>query len=147
MSAPFDTLQLARGFEAAGFPLDQASKMAEAVAQATVSADLATKRDLRELEQRLTIRLSAAMVVVAGLLFGALHYWPPTTAPSISAPAQRTSVGSIGSGDIVLAAAEPQRPYSCRLLDDAERKCAFGACDQRDRDRLRKECLRDGGRP
>jgi hypothetical protein len=35
MSAPFDTLQLARGFEAAGFPLDQASKMAEAVALAT----------------------------------------------------------------------------------------------------------------
>jgi hypothetical protein len=25
MSAPFDTLQLARGFEAAGFPLEQAS--------------------------------------------------------------------------------------------------------------------------
>jgi hypothetical protein len=156
MSAPFDTLQLARGFEAAGFPLDQASKMAEAVAQATVSADLATKADvaalaattktdLRDLEQRLTIRLSAAMVVVAGLLFGALHYWPPTTAPSISAPAQRTSVGSIGSGDIVLAAAE--RPYSCRLLDDAERACAFGQCDQRERERLRKECLRDGGRP
>jgi hypothetical protein len=67
MSAPFDTLQLARGFEAAGFPLDQASKMAEAVATATVSADLATKADvaalaattktdLRDLEQRLTIR-------------------------------------------------------------------------------------------
>jgi hypothetical protein len=148
MSAPFDTLQLARGFEAAGFPLDQASKMAEAVAQATVSADLATKRDLRELEQRLTIRLSAAMVVVAGLLFGALHYWPPTTAPSISAPSQRTSVGSIGSGDIMLATAEPpQRPYSCRLLDDEQRKCAFGSCDARTVDRLRKECLRDGGRP
>jgi hypothetical protein len=46
MSAPFDTLQLARGFEAAGFPLDQASKMAEAVAQATIGADLATKADI-----------------------------------------------------------------------------------------------------
>jgi hypothetical protein len=49
MSAPFDTLQLARGFEAAGFPLDQASKMAEAVAQATIGADLATKADLAPL--------------------------------------------------------------------------------------------------
>jgi hypothetical protein len=49
MSAPFDTLQLARGFEAAGFPLDQASKMAEAVASATVSADLATKADIAPL--------------------------------------------------------------------------------------------------
>jgi hypothetical protein len=39
------------------------------------------------------------------------------------------------------------RPYSCRLLDDAQRKCAFDACDARETDRLRKECLRDGGRP
>ena len=39
------------------------------------------------------------------------------------------------------------RPYSCRLLDDEQRKCAFGACDARTLDRLRKECLRDGGRP
>jgi hypothetical protein len=93
MSAPFDTLQLARGFEAAGFPLDQASKMAEAVAQATVSAELATKADIaplatrtemREIELRLTnqidrvvIRLGGLVVVVATLLFAALHYIPP----------------------------------------------------------------------
>jgi endonuclease YncB( thermonuclease family) len=46
MSAPFDTLHLARGFEAAGFSLEQASKMAEAIAEATASADLATKADI-----------------------------------------------------------------------------------------------------
>ena len=45
------------------------------------------------------------------------------------------------------AAETPPRPYSCRLLDDEQRKCAYGACDQRVLDRLRKECLRDGGRP
>jgi hypothetical protein len=45
------------------------------------------------------------------------------------------------------AAPAPEGPYSCRLLDDAARKCAFGACDQRERERLTKECLRDGGRP
>jgi hypothetical protein len=45
------------------------------------------------------------------------------------------------------AAEPPQRPYSCRLLDDSERKFAFGQCDQRERARLRKECLCDGGRP
>jgi hypothetical protein len=43
--------------------------------------------------------------------------------------------------------AEERRPYSCRLLDDAERKCAFGQCDKREIERLRKECLRDGGKP
>ena len=62
----------------------------------------------------------------------------------------------LGAALALLAAASPElaappapeRPYSCRLLDDAARKCAFGACDQRerDRDRLTKECLRDGGR-
>jgi len=49
------------------------------------------------------------------------------------------------------AEAPPQRPYSCRLYDEAQKKCAansFGPCYvQRDVDRLRKECLRDGGRP
>jgi hypothetical protein len=41
----------------------------------------------------------------------------------------------------------PERTYSCRLLDDAERQCAFGQCDQRVIERLRRECLREGGRP
>jgi hypothetical protein len=45
-------------------------------------------------------------------------------------------------------AAEPERrPYSCRLLDDEQQKCAFGPCDARTLERLRNECLRDGGRP
>jgi hypothetical protein len=45
------------------------------------------------------------------------------------------------------ALAAQQRPYSCRLYDDEQRKCAFGSCDARTVDRLRNECLRDGGRP
>ena len=49
MSAPFGTLQLALDFEAAGFLLDHANKMATAVAQATIGADLATKADLAPL--------------------------------------------------------------------------------------------------
>jgi hypothetical protein len=46
-----------------------------------------------------------------------------------------------------LAAPPEQRPYSCKLLDDEQRKCAFGSCDARTLDRLCKECPRDGGRP
>jgi hypothetical protein len=38
-------------------------------------------------------------------------------------------------------------PYSCRLLDDEQRKCAFGSCDARTIERLKCECLRDGGTP
>jgi hypothetical protein len=37
-------------------------------------------------------------------------------------------------------------PYSCRLLYDEQKKCAFGSCDERTVERLRNECLRDGGR-
>jgi hypothetical protein len=91
MSAPFDTLQLARGFEAAGFPFDQAGKMAEAVAKAVpakagIGADLATKRDLRDLEQRLITRLGSLTVIVATLLFAALHYIPPAHGPELRRP-------------------------------------------------------------
>src|SRR6516162_698135 len=39
-----------------------------------------------------------------------------------------------------------QPPYSCRLLYDEQKKCAFGSC-KRVVERLRNECLRDGGRP
>ena len=43
---------------------------------------------------------------------------------------------------------EPRGPYSCRLLYDEQRKCAFNPkCDQRVVERLKRECLRDGGRP
>jgi hypothetical protein len=44
-------------------------------------------------------------------------------------------------------AATDQPPYSCRLYYDEQKKCAFGSCDRRALDRLKNECLRDGGRP
>jgi hypothetical protein len=58
---------------------------------------------------------------------------------------------ALGAPAPAIAAPEQGRPYSCRLLDDAERQCAYntiGRCaTQSEVDRLRKECLRDGGRP
>jgi hypothetical protein len=65
----------------------------------------------------------------------------------------KTILGPVALAALTLAASAsatppaPERPYSCRLYDDSERKCAFGACDQREIARLRRECLRDGGRP
>jgi hypothetical protein len=35
-----------------------------------------------------------------------------------------------------IAAEPPQRPYSCKLLDDEQRKCSFGSCDKRTVERL-----------
>jgi hypothetical protein len=102
------------------------------------------KVDLAELKADLVKWVAGMLVVVVGLTLTGVGTATAIilnrlSATAISAPAQRTSVG--------LAAAELQRPYSCRLLDEAERQCAFGQCDQRVIDRLRKECLRDGGRP
>jgi hypothetical protein len=48
---------------------------------------------------------------------------------------------------LYLVATGPPPPYSCQLLYQAQRQCAFGSCDKRRLDRLRNECLRDGGRP
>jgi hypothetical protein len=48
---------------------------------------------------------------------------------------------------LLLLAAAPV-PYSCRLLYDEQKKCAFDQhCDRRVIERLTRECLRDGGRP
>jgi hypothetical protein len=33
------------------------------------------------------------------------------------------------------------------MYDDEQRKCAFGACDRRVVERLRRECLIAGGKP
>jgi hypothetical protein len=173
MTAPFDTLKLARRFEAAGFDPKQAGDMAEAIAEATASADLATKADitalradlaplatkvelaelkaatkldLAELKTDLVKWVAGMLVVVVGLTLTGVGTATAIilnrlSATAISAPATRTS---LEPANIVLTAAE--RPYSCRLFDDEQRKSAFGSSDARTVDRLRKECLRDGGR-
>jgi len=73
VSAPFDTLKLARQFEAAGFEHKQAGDMAAAIADATVSADLATKTDLqtalRDVEHRLKIWTGSVGAALFALLF------------------------------------------------------------------------------
>ena len=89
-AVPFDTLELARKLEAAGFPTKQAQDTAAALA-GVMGQELATKQDIRDLDTRLghqlellrrdlealrrdlTIRLGgmiAAGVVVVGVLVG-----------------------------------------------------------------------------
>jgi hypothetical protein len=78
MAMPFDTLKLARRLEAAGFRPQQAGDMAEAIAEAI--SKLVTKADLqnamRELEQRLTIRLGGMMVVAVGIILAGFKVHP-----------------------------------------------------------------------
>jgi hypothetical protein len=95
------------------------------------------------LVNRVTIKFAIMLIVAVIILLTALgttttillNRLPAATAPAVP---QHTSM---------VLAGELQRPYSCRLLDDAERQCAFGQCDARLLERLRRECLRDGGRP
>lgn len=96
-----DRLTLTRAFESAGLKsgdseriateiydaihANVASKADVAALEATVTATrnelreeiAALRADLVRLELRLTLRLGAVVVAIAGILFAALHYWPP----------------------------------------------------------------------
>ena len=67
----FDTLAYAKKLIDAGFSQQQAEVQAEALAE-VIDENIATKRDLKELEMRLTIRLgtlmAASIVIVAALV-------------------------------------------------------------------------------
>ena len=75
-SIPFDTLALARKLETAGFEAKQAQDTAAALADVVGAQSLVTETyldlKLRDLEQRMTIRLggmmAASMAVVAALV-------------------------------------------------------------------------------
>jgi hypothetical protein len=81
-AVPFDTLKLARQLrDKAGFTPEHAEAAAEALAEAVGGAELVTKSDmtvaLRDLEQRLTIKLGGMLVVAVGIIPAALRYFPP----------------------------------------------------------------------
>jgi len=52
---------------------------------------------------------------------------------------------------VLTAGAAVAEPYSCQLYREAAKKCAYntiGKCYvEAEMERLRKECLRDGGNP
>ena len=78
ITATFDTLQYAKKLQEAGFTAAQAEIQAEALAE-IVGSELATKRDLKELEValsrdlkelelRLVIRLGTIVVIAVGIV-------------------------------------------------------------------------------
>ena len=75
-----DRLTLTRAFEGAGIQSEAAERIAMEIYDA-IHDNVATKADLRELEQRLKIWLGSLILATGGLLFAALHYWPPHAAP------------------------------------------------------------------
>ena len=78
-----DRLSLTRALEGSGMQSEAADRIATEIYDA-IHDNVATKQDLRELREqlehqntRMTIRLGSLVVVMSGLLFAALHYWPP----------------------------------------------------------------------
>jgi hypothetical protein len=71
-----DRLTLTRVFEGAGIPSEAAARVATEIYGA-IHDNVATKTDLRDLEQRLKIWLGSLTIAAATVLFAALHYWPP----------------------------------------------------------------------
>jgi hypothetical protein len=70
-------LKLARRLrEQAGFTPERAEVAAEALAEAIEGAELATTGDLRELEQRMTIKFGAMLIVTVGVILAALRFMP-----------------------------------------------------------------------
>lgn len=86
-----DRLTLTRAFEGAGLQSADAERIATEIYDA-IRDNVATKANLDNLGQQLRNELAIAVrdlkiwtgsiaVIIAGLLFGALHQWPPQPTP------------------------------------------------------------------
>ena len=78
-----DRLSLTNALADANIDRQKAERITTEIFDA-IHDNVATKQDLLALEAKLelvkhqlTTRLGGLMVVLAGLLFAALHYWPP----------------------------------------------------------------------
>ena len=64
----FDTHQLVKELKAKGFSDDQAEGINDALKNALTVAEVATRRDLKELELNLTIKIGVLIVGALGFL-------------------------------------------------------------------------------
>ena len=64
----FDTHQFVKTLEAKGFTADQAEGINDALKNALTVAEVATKRDIIELEYRLTIKIGGLIVAGIGVV-------------------------------------------------------------------------------
>ena len=78
-----DRLSLTNALADANIDRAKAERIATEIFDA-IHDNVATKQDLQALEAKLELvkhqlitRLGGLVVVIAGLLFAALHYWPP----------------------------------------------------------------------
>jgi len=72
--APFDTQKFVETLTASGLPETQAKAISSAFREAA-DTEFATKSDLRELEQRMTIKLGAMQAVGIGVIATMMKLW------------------------------------------------------------------------
>lgn len=63
----FDTLQFAKRAEQAGFTKEQAEFQAEEISK-LIETELATKKDLENLANKITVRFGGMLVIAIGIL-------------------------------------------------------------------------------
>ena len=73
MTATFDTLEYLETLKAAGISEKQAKAHVKALSNITNNT-LATKRDLSDMENRMTIRLGGMFVVAVGVILAGMKY-------------------------------------------------------------------------
>ncbi len=64
----FDTHQLVKELQQRGFSPDQAERINDALKNALTVVEVATRRDLKELELNLTIKIGVLIVAALGLM-------------------------------------------------------------------------------
>ncbi len=65
-SITFDTYAFVKALEAKGFTIEQAEGINEALKNALTVAEVATKRDLTDLEYRLTLKIGTMLIATIG---------------------------------------------------------------------------------
>ncbi len=75
-----DRLALSNAIEDAGIPRDKAQRLASVIFDA-IHTSVATKADVAaavaDVKHTLTLRGITGLIAAGGILFGALHLWPP----------------------------------------------------------------------
>ena len=85
LAVAFDTLKFAHHLRKGGISEEHANAITEAIKEASIDSDLATKTDVREseqrlrgeiheLEQRLTIKLGAMLTVAVGAIAALVRF-------------------------------------------------------------------------
>jgi hypothetical protein len=71
-----DTHKIFQRLQRVGFSTEQAEALNDALKEAVIGGDVATKRDIAESEARMTWRIATMLIAQVGVLFTLLKLFP-----------------------------------------------------------------------